>query len=64
MLPAYTMPPKADKVRMMRALVKLTLGRTLVDKLADDLAEGITILEKRGGLDEHARKRAPTGTGY
>jgi glutamate decarboxylase len=64
MLPAYTMPPNADKVRMMRALVKLTLGRTLVDKLADDLADGITILEKRGGLDEHARKRAPTGTGY
>jgi glutamate decarboxylase len=64
MLPAYTMPPNADKVKMMRALVKLTLSRTLVDKLADDLAEGIAILEKRGGLDEHARKRAHTGTGY
>jgi glutamate decarboxylase len=64
MLPAYTMPPNADEVRMMRALVKLTLSRTLVDKLGDDLAEGIAILEKRGGLDEHARKRAHTGTGY
>jgi glutamate decarboxylase len=64
MLPAYTMPPNADKVRMMRALVKLTLGRTLVDKLADDMGEAIEILEKRGGLDEHARKRAHTGVGY
>jgi glutamate decarboxylase len=64
MLPAYTMPPNADKVKMMRALVKLTLGRTLVDKLADDMADGIAILEKRGGLDEHARKRAHTGVGY
>jgi glutamate decarboxylase len=64
MLPAYTMPPNADKVKMMRALVKLTLSRTLVDKLADDLGAGIQILEKRGGLDEHARRRAHTGTGY
>ncbi len=64
MLPAYTMPPNADKVRMMRALVKLTLGRTLVDKLADDMGDAIEILAKRGGLDEHARKRAHTGTGY
>jgi hypothetical protein len=45
-------------------LVKLTLGRTLVEKLGDDLGEGIEILEKRGGLDEHARKRAHTGVGY
>ncbi len=64
MLPAYTMPPNADKVRMMRALVKLTLGRTLVDKLADDMGDAIEILEKRGGLDEHARKRAHTSVGY
>ena len=64
MLPAYTMPPNADKVKMMRALVKLTLGRTLVDKLADDMGEAIEILGKRGGLDKHARKRAHTATGY
>ena len=64
MLPAYTMPPNADKVKMMRALVKLTLGRTLVDKLADDMGDAIEILEKRGGLDEHARKRAHTSVGY
>jgi len=64
MLPAYTMPPDADKVKMMRALVKLTLSRTLVDKLADDMADAIEILAKRGGLDEHARKRAHTAVGY
>ena len=27
MLPAYTMPPKADHVKMLRALVKLNLSR-------------------------------------
>jgi glutamate decarboxylase len=64
MLPAYTMPPNADKVKMMRALVKLTLSRTLVDKLADDMGEAIEVLAKRGGLDEHERKRAHTAVGY
>ena len=31
MLPAYTMPPKADHVKMLRALVKLNLSRALVE---------------------------------
>ena len=34
MLPAYTMPPNAQDVKMMRALVKLNLSRSLVDTLA------------------------------
>ena len=29
MVPAYTLPPNADHVKIMRALVKLTLGHTL-----------------------------------
>ena len=33
MVPAYTMPPNAQDVKMMRALVKLTLSRSLVDTL-------------------------------
>ena len=31
MVPAYTLPPNADHVTIMRALVKLTLGHTLAD---------------------------------
>ena len=34
MVPAYTMPPNAQDVKMMRALVKLNLNRSLVDTLA------------------------------
>ena len=33
MVPAYTMPPNAQDVKMMRALVKLNLSRSLVDRL-------------------------------
>ena len=64
MLPAYTMPPNADKVRMMRALVKINLNRSLVDTLADDIAAAIETLEKKGGVSEVERKRVKTGTGY
>ena len=31
MVPAYTLPPNADHVKIMRALVKQTLGHSLVD---------------------------------
>jgi glutamate decarboxylase len=64
MVPAYTMPPNADKVKMMRALVKLTLNRALVDTLADDVAEAIETLEKKGPASESERKRVKTGVGY
>jgi glutamate decarboxylase len=64
MVPAYTLPPNADHVKIMRALVKLTLGRTLVDKLGDDIAQACETLEKKGGLHEIDRRRVKTGTGY
>jgi glutamate decarboxylase len=64
MLPAYTMPPNAEKVKMMRALVKLNLSRALVDTLADDIAEAIKTLEKKGPATHRERKRVKTGTGY
>ena len=32
MLPAYTMPPQADHVKMLRALVKLNLSHALVTR--------------------------------
>jgi glutamate decarboxylase len=64
MVPAYTLPPKADHVTIMRALVKLTLGHTLASTLADDIAEACETLAKKGGLHEIDRKRVKTGTGY
>jgi glutamate decarboxylase len=64
MLPAYTLPPNADHVKIMRALVKQTLGHSLVTTLADDIAEACDTLDKKGGLHEIDRQRVKTGTGY
>ena len=50
MVPAYTMPPNAQDVKMMRALVKLTLSRSLVDTLAR---------RHRARRSRRSRRRAP-----
>ncbi len=60
MVPAYTMPPNAQDVKMMRALVKLNLSRSLVNTLDDDIAEAIKTLEAKGPVSESERKRVKT----
>ena len=60
MVPAYTMPPNAEDVKMMRALVKLNLSRSLIDTLADDLRDAIETLEKKGPVSDSERKRVKT----
>jgi glutamate decarboxylase len=64
MVPAYTLPPNADHVTIMRALVKLTLGQSLATTLAEDIAQACETLDQKGGLHELDRKRVKTGTGY
>jgi glutamate decarboxylase len=64
MVPAYTLPPNAEHVTIMRALVKLTLGRALAGTLADDLTLACETPDHKGGLHEIDRKRVKTGTGY
>jgi glutamate decarboxylase len=64
MVPAYTLPPDADHVTIMRALVKQTLGHGLVSCLADDIAQACDTLDKKGGLHEIDRKRVKTNVGY
>jgi len=64
MVPAYTLPPNADHVKIMRALVKLTLGHSLVTTLADDITQACETLEQKGGLHELDRQRVKTGVGY
>ncbi len=61
MLPAYTMPPNAQDVKMMRALVKLTLNKSLVETLAGDLAQAIETLEEKGAVSESERKQVRRG---
>ncbi|HKJ35098.1 MAG TPA: glutamate decarboxylase [Solirubrobacterales bacterium] len=64
MLPAYTMPPNAEKVNMLRALVKLNFSHTLVNTLADDIAEACETLKKKGGADKAEREKVKQGVGY
>jgi glutamate decarboxylase len=64
MVPAYTLPLKADHVTIMRALVKLTLGHSLASTLADDIAHACETLAVKGGLHERDRQRVKTNTGF
>ena len=64
MVPAYHLPPNAQDVKLMRALVKLTLGHSLAEKLAEDLDQACETLQSKGGVDPSERKRVHTGTGY
>jgi glutamate decarboxylase len=64
MVPAYTLPPNAQDVKIMRALVKETLSREQVDRLSDDIAQACSTLEKKGGAHPAERKQIKTGTGY
>jgi glutamate decarboxylase len=60
MVPAYTLPPNAQDVTIMRALVKETLTYSLVEKLGDDLAEACETLAQKGGLHPRDRSRVKT----
>jgi glutamate decarboxylase len=64
MVPAYTMPPDAQDVTMMRALVKETLSREHVDTLARDIEEACATLAKKGGAHEAERNMMVTGPGH
>ena len=64
MVPAYTLPPDAQHVKIMRALVKETLSREMVDTLAGDIAEACRTLEEKGGTHESERKQVKSATGY
>jgi glutamate decarboxylase len=62
MLPAYTMPPDAQEVKVLRALVKHTLSRAQIDRLANDIEHACDTLEKKGGAhksERHKAKRSP-----
>jgi glutamate decarboxylase len=64
MLPAYTMPPKAEDVKIMRALVKETLGRQQIDRLADDIEQACATLEKKGGAHPSERQQMKRSPGF
>ena len=41
MVPAYTLPPDAEDVKILRALVKETMSREQVDQLIRDVADAL-----------------------
>jgi glutamate decarboxylase len=57
MLPAYTMPPNAQEVTVLRALVKHTLSRSQIDRLAKDIEHACETLEKKGGAHKRERRK-------
>jgi len=48
----------------MRALVKQTLGHSLVKTLGNDIVEACETLKVKGGLHPEDRKRVKTNTGF
>ncbi len=64
MVPAYTLPPNAEHVKIMRILVKETLSHSLATTLGDDIAAACKALNVKGSLHEHDRKRVKTNTGF
>jgi len=65
MVPAYTLPPDAEHVKIMRVLVKETLGNTLIRTLGEDIAQACATLDAKGRVHPSERKRrVKTNTGF
>jgi glutamate decarboxylase len=60
MVPAYTMPPNAQDVKMMRALVKVNLSRSLVDRLVEDIGDALKTLAVKGPVTAEERAQVKT----
>jgi glutamate decarboxylase len=64
MVPAYTMPPDAQEVEMLRVLVKLNQPRDAGDLLFEDLMTGVETLKKQSAEERPKPHRVHQGTGY
>ena len=64
MVPAYTLPPDAQDVTIMRALVKETMSREHVDTLARDIEDACTTLAAKGGAHPSERAKMVVGPGH
>jgi len=64
MVPAYTLPPNAEHVSILRVLCKETLGQPLIESLHDDFEKAMETLDKKGAVHQLERRRVKTGTGY
>jgi glutamate decarboxylase len=65
MVPAYTLPPDAEHVKIMRVLVKETLSHSLTISLGQDIAQACATLDAKGAaLHKADRRRVKTNTGF
>jgi glutamate decarboxylase len=64
MVPAYTLPPNAENVKIMRVLVKETMSREQVDRLTQDIEDACKTLDQKGGTSHVERAKTKNGTGY
>ncbi|MET8097958.1 glutamate decarboxylase [Streptomyces sp. NPDC005236] len=64
MVPAYTLPPNAERVKIMRALVKETMSREQIDRLGQDIADACRTLDAKGATHGTERTQVKRGTGY
>jgi glutamate decarboxylase len=64
MVPAYTLPPQADHITVMRALVKENVPHATAQLLVEDLEAAASTLDRKGRLDDRERERARRGPGY
>jgi glutamate decarboxylase len=64
MVPAYTLPPNAQDVKILRALVKETMSRGQVDRLTQDIVDACATLDVKGGAHPAERAKVKTGSGY
>jgi glutamate decarboxylase len=64
MVPAYTLPPNAEHIKIMRILVKETLTQSLASTLGADIAQACSTLDAKGRMHESDRKRVKTNTGF
>ena len=61
MVPAYTLPPNAQEVKIMRALVKETMSREQVERLTQDIADACATLDEKGGTTQTERATGQAG---
>jgi len=64
MVPAYTLPPDAQDVKILRALVKETMSRAQVDRLTQDIEDACQTLDQKGSATHVERQQVKQGSGY
>ncbi|WP_369244467.1 glutamate decarboxylase [Streptomyces sp. R41] len=64
MVPAYTLPPNAERVKILRALVKETLSREQIERLTQDIADACSTLDHKGATTEVERAQVHRSTGF